>query len=171
MWRLLFNPEFGLLNFLLAKLGLPGLAWLSHPSTAMPSIMLVTVWFTIGGQMILFLAGLKNIPKTYYEAAEIDGSTPLHKFWYITFPLLRPTLLFILITSTIGSFQVFTQVYMLTEGGPAGSTDVAMYRIYSEAWYNLRMGYGATEAWTLCLVIFAFTALQFRFFNRELKYA
>jgi len=170
MWRLMFNPEFGMLNYLLSKLGIPGLSWLSHPSTAMPSIMMVTVWFSIGGQMILFLAGLKNIPKMYYEVAAIDGSNLLQKFWFITLPLLRPTLLFVLITSTIGSFQVFTQVYMLTEGGPAGSTDVAMYRIYTEAWYNLRMGYAATQAWMLCLVIFIFTLFQFRHFNRELKY-
>lgn len=171
MWRLIFNPEFGLLNYLLGIFGIPGLSWLSHPTTAMPSIMLISVWFSIGGQMILFLAGLKSIPKTYYEVADIDGAPSVHKFWYITLPLLRPTLLFVLITSTIGSFQVFTQVYMLTQGGPAGSTDVAMYRIFTEAWYNLRMGYGATQAWTLCLVIFVFTVLQFRLFSREIKYS
>jgi ABC-type sugar transport system permease subunit len=171
MWKLIFNPEFGLLNYLLSLVGLPGSAWLSHPTTAMPSIMLVTIWFAIGGQMILFLAGLKSIPKTYYEVADIDGTPALAKFWHITLPLLRPTLLFVLITSTIGSFQVFTQVYMLTQGGPAGSTDVAMYRLYTEAWYNLRMGYGATQALTLSVIIFIFTAFQFRFFSREIKYS
>lgn len=171
MWKLIFNPEFGLLNYLLSLVGLPGLSWLSHPATAMPSIMLVSIWFAIGGQMILFLAGLKSIPKTYYEVADIDGTPGFAKFWYITLPLLRPTLLFVLITSTIASFQVFTQVYMLTQGGPAGSTDVAMYRLYTEAWYNLRMGYGATQAFTLSVIIFLFTAFQFRFFSREIKYS
>ena len=169
MWREILNTEFGLINHVLRLFGIPAIAWLSSAATAMPSIMMITIWFSIGYQMILFLAGLGSIPMTYYEAADIDGASPWSKFCRITLPLLAPTLLFVIVTSTIGSFQVFTPVWLLTGGGPALSTDVALLRIYREAWENLRMGYASTQAWTLSIVIFVFTVFQFRLFRREVE--
>jgi ABC-type sugar transport system permease subunit len=120
--------------------GLPPLAWLSDPSTALFSIMLMSIWMGIGYQMVIFLAGLQNIPPEFYEAALTDGASAWQRFWKITLPLLKPTTFFILVTSMIGSFQVFAFVYVMTEGGPLHSTDVVVYHIYQNAWDDCHMG-------------------------------
>ncbi|MGD2151925.1 MAG: sugar ABC transporter permease, partial [Gemmatimonadales bacterium] len=122
----------------------------------------------IGFQMVIFLAGLQAIPNELYEAAMIDGAGAWRRFWNITLPMLKPTTFFVLVTSIIGSFQVFTFVYVMTEGGPLHATDVIVYHIYQNAWQFLRMGYASAMSWVLFAVIFMITLIQFRFLGRRM---
>jgi len=170
VWQWLYHPQFGLANFLLGKLGLGPYPWLTDPKTALLSIMIMTVWMGIGYQSIIFLAGLQGIPEHYYEAALIDGASVWQRFRYITFPLLLPTTFFVLVTSVIGSFQVFTSVYVMTGGGPARSTDVVVYHIYQSAWEYLRMGEASAMSWILFLIILVATYLQFKALGRRVEY-
>ena len=170
MWRWIYNPDFGILNYLLGFLGIPKLPWLTSPYMAMPAIMIMSIWMVMGQQMIIFLAGLQSIPPEYYDAAGVDGANAFQKFWYVTLPLLKPTTFFVLVTSVISSFQVFTPVYVLTQGGPVRSTDVAVYHIWQTAWQELRMGYAAAESWVLFGVILLFTLVEFRLLGKEIKY-
>jgi multiple sugar transport system permease protein len=136
--------------------------WLSDPAWAMPSIVLMTLWWTVGGPMVILLAGLKQIPQTYYEAAAIDGATGWRKLIYITLPLLRPVLLFVMVINVIGAFQVFGQTFIITGGGPENATRVLVQYIYETAFNHYRLGYGAAMSWLLFLVIAAFSILQFK---------
>lgn len=170
MWQWIYNKDFGVLNYFLSFLGLGPYGWLQSTKMALPSIMLMAIWLGLGSRMLLFLAGLQSIPEEYYEAAEVDGADAWNRFWHITLPLLAPTTFFVLVTSIIGSFQVFTPVYVLTGGGPAGSTDVAVHRIYFEAWQNLRFGYASAETWILFAILFVLTLIQFRYFGRRIQY-
>lgn len=136
--------------------------FLDTPNSAMTSIVVMTIWWTIGGPVLVLLAGLKQIPSHYYEAAAIDGATGWRAFWSITLPAMRPALLFTLVINIIGAFQVFGQPYMVTNGGPVLSTRVAMMYIYETAFANYRLGYGAAMSWLLFLVIAVFAILQFR---------
>ncbi|MEN3009346.1 sugar ABC transporter permease, partial [Pseudothermotoga sp.] len=129
VWRWILNKEFGILNYVLGFFGIPKIPWLTSPNTALRAIMLMTIWQSLGSQMIIFLAGLQSIPQAFYEAASIDGANAFQKFRFITIPLLKPTTVFVLVTSVIGSFQVFTPIYVLTQGGPLRSTDVVFYHI------------------------------------------
>jgi len=133
-----------------------------EPLFAMPSVVLMTLWWTVGGPSIILLAGLKQIPDTYYEAAAIDGATPWQRFRHITLPLLRPVLLFVVVMNVIGSFQVFGQTFVMTRGGPVFATRVLVQYIYETAFNFYRMGYGAAMSWLLFLVIAVFAFLQFR---------
>ncbi|NIA12278.1 MAG: ABC transporter permease subunit [Nitrospiraceae bacterium] len=170
MWRWIYNPDFGILNYLLSFLGIPKLPWLTSPYMAMPAIMIMSIWMVMGQNMIIFLAGLQSIPPEYHEAASVDGANGVQRFWYITLPLLKPTTFFVLVTSVIGSFQVFTPVYVLTQGGPLRSTDVAVYHIWQAAWQELRMGYAAAESWILFAVILVFTFVEFRLLGKGIRY-
>ncbi|HEW91467.1 MAG TPA: sugar ABC transporter permease [Thermotogaceae bacterium] len=170
IWQFMYNPEFGLLNVILSKLGLPQLNWLGDPKIALISVMIVSIWSQIGYQMVIFLAGLQGIPAYLYEAAKIDGSNKWQMFWKITLPLLRPTTLFVLITSVIGSFQVFTSIYIMTQGGPLRSTDVVVYHIYKNAWEYMKMGYASAMAWILTIIIFIATLLQIKFLGKDVSY-
>jgi len=170
MWRWIFHSEFGIMNYFLSLFGLPKLPWLASPYLAMPAIMIMSVWMIMGQQMIIFLAGLQSIPSEYHDAASVDGANAFQRFWYITLPLLKPTTFFVLVTSIIGSFQVFTPVYVLTEGGPLRSTDVAVFHIWQTAWQELRMGYAAAQAWILFAIILIFTVVQFRLLGKEIRY-
>jgi ABC-type sugar transport system permease subunit len=162
VWMWIYHPTFGAANFLLGLVGIAPLPWLNASSTAMVSVMIFSVWMSLGYQMVIFLAGLQGIPGELYEAARVDGASAWQNFRRITLPMLRPTTFFILVTSLIGSFQVFTTVYVMTGGGPVGSTDVIVYHIYQAAWEQLRMGYAAAMAWVLFALIMAATFLQFR---------
>ena len=167
MWRWFYNREFGLFNAMLgplaAKLGIDmPIGFLDTPNAAMLSIVVMSVWWSVGGPVLVLLAGLKQIPNHYYEAAAIDGAVGWRAFWNITFPLLRPALLFTVVVNIIGAFQVFGQPFMVTAGGPERSTYVAMQYIYETAFRNYRLGYGAAMSWLLFLVIAAFAILQFR---------
>lgn len=181
LWRWIYNTEIGLLNVYLGgvvgglrSIGLPlppftPLPWLSNPSWVMPSLAILTVWWTAGGNMVIYLAGLANIPTDYYEAASLDGATAWQKFWRITWPLLRPTTLFCLVFSVLGAFQVFGQSYVLftsvsggPESGPARSgLTVALY-MYLQGFRQYEIGYGAAIAYLLFGLVLVFTLVQFR---------
>ncbi|HET6567228.1 MAG TPA: sugar ABC transporter permease [Rhodothermales bacterium] len=165
IWRWIFDPNMGALNFLLEALGLPAVAWLNDRAGAMTALIAVGVWKTFGVNMILYAAGLTGIPDHYYEAAEMDGAGPWRRFWNITLPLLSPTTLFILVLSLISSFQVFDLVYVLTYGGPLGSTKVLVYYLYEQAFKFFDMGYASAVAYFLFAVLFIVTMTQIRFFK------
>lgn len=162
MWTWIFNPKFGIINYLLGLIGITGPAWLYDPNWAMPAIILTSVWKDTGFIMILFLSSLQSIPNEYYEAAALDGANNWAKFRYITLPLLSPTVFFTLIISLINSFQVFDQVWIMTEGGPAGATTVLVQQIVNNSFRYGRMGYAATLSWILFLIVFAVTIFQTR---------
>ena len=162
MWTWIFNPKFGIINYLLGLIGIIGPAWLYDPNWAMPAIILTSVWKDTGFIMILFLSSLQSIPNEYYEAAALDGANNWAKFRYITLPLLSPTVFFTLIISLINSFQVFDQVWIMTEGGPAGATTVLVQQIVNNSFRYGRMGYAATLSWVLFLIVFAVTIFQTR---------
>jgi len=170
IWKWLLNPSYGLVNYGLSLLGITGPAWLQDPAWAMPSIIITSVWKDIGFIMVMFLAGLQGIPETYYEAAEIDGAGPLRKFWNITLPLLAPTTFFAFVISLINSFQVFDQVLIMTNGGPAGSTTVLVQQIYNNAFRYYKMGYAAAISWILFLLVFVVTYIQIKLQKRWVDY-
>jgi len=160
LWVLIFNPESGIANYVLSSLGLPTYRWLVDPPLAKPAFILMSLW-GIGPTMVIFLAGLQGIPEYLYEAASIDGAGALRNFRHITIPMLTPTIFFNLIIGVIGSFQVFTNAYIMTGGGPANATLFYMLYVYRNAFQYLRMGYASTLAWFLFLVIALLTAVQF----------
>ena len=171
VWKWLLNDGYGLANRVLGAIGLGPVAWLSSPDIALVSLMVIGVWMVVGYQMVVFQAGLAAIPRVWYDAARVDGAGPWQRFRHITLPGLRHTLFFVLVTSVIGSFQVFGLVYVMTEGGPLGATDVAVYHIYREAWEFLRFGNAAAMSWVLFGVVFAATWLHFRFLERTSAHA
>ncbi len=162
LWMWIFNPKFGIVNYLLGLVGVQGPAWLFDPQWAMPAVIITSVWKDIGFVMVMFLAGLQGIPTEYYEAAAIDGAGGWQRFCHITLPLLSPTTFFALIISLINSFQVFDQVWIMTGGGPAGATSVLVEQIVKNAFSYSRMGYAAALSWVLFLLVFSATAFQMR---------
>lgn len=171
IWRWLFEPNYGLINHVIGWFGVSQVNWLNDPSMAMIALIIVGVWKTFGFNMILFSAGLQAIPEHYYEAAQIDGANKLSQFWNITIPLLSPTTFFIVIMSVIGSFQVFDAVYVLTSGGPFGSTKVMIFYIYENAFKFFNMGYASALAYALFAVIFILTLLQVKFLSKRVHYS
>ena len=167
VWQWMFHSEYGLFNAALGVGGLGPVPWLSSPRTALPALMLMAVWLVVGYQMVLFQAGLAAIPEDLYDAARMDGAGSWRRFVHVTLPGLRPTLFFVLVTSVIGSFQLFGAVYVMTEGGPLHATDVAVFHIYEEAWEYFRFGRAAAMSWILFALIFAVTWLQFRAVERR----
>lgn len=162
MWTWIFNPKYGIVNYLLGLIHITGPTWLYDPHWAMPAIILTSVWKDTGFIMVLFLSGLQAIPQDYYEAASLDGASAWNKLRFITLPLLSPTIFFTLIISLINSFQVFDQVWIMTQGGPAGSTSVLVEQIINNSFRYGRMGYAATLSWVLFLIIFLVTIFQTR---------
>lgn len=171
VWMWIYHPTFGAANALLALVGLGPFQWLNATETAMLSVIIFSIWLGLGYQMVIFLAGLQGIPDHLLDAARIDGATPWQRFWRVTFPLLKPTTFFILVTSLISSFQVFTSIYVMTAGGPVRSTDVIVYHIYQSAWEELRMGYASAMSWVLFVIIVIITWIQFRLLGREVDYS
>lgn len=167
VWKWMLNDDYGIVNGLLTAVGLPAVPWLTAPGVALLSLMALAVWMVLGYQMVLFQAGLTAIPRELYDAARIDGAGPWRRFLHVTLPGLRPTLFFVAVTSVIGSFQVFAIVFVMTEGGPLGATDVAVFHIYREAWRSLRFGSAAAMSWVLFALIFAATWLHFRVLERR----
>lgn len=166
LWRWLFNPKYGLVNYFLGLIGISGPAWLFDPAWAMPAIILTSVWKDIGFVMMILLAGLQEIPRQYREAASIDGAGPVRSFFSITIPLLSGTIFFVLTISLINSFQVFDQVWVMTQGGPAGATSVLVQQVYLNAARYGQMGYASSIALVLFFIILAVTALQMRLQKR-----
>ena len=171
VWKWLLSDRYGLVNRGLERAGLESVPWLTSPDTALVSLMLLGIWMVVGYQMVVFQAGLAAIPRDWYDAARVDGAGPWQRFRHVTLPGLRHTLFFVLVTSVIGSFQVFGLVYVMTEGGPLGATDVAVYHIYREAWEFLQFGNAAAMSWMLFAVVFAATWLHFRFLDARRAHA
>lgn len=169
LWLWIFNPEFGLANAALTAIGLPRLFWLQDPALAKAAFIIMSFW-TIGGQMVILLAGLKGIPRALYEAAEIDGAGRGASFRHITLPMLSPAIFFNLILAIIGAFQVFTQSYIITGGGPENATLFYVLYLYRMAFENFQMGYASAMAWVLFLIILCFTFVQFRLSDRWVFY-
>ena len=166
VWWWLYNPQFGLFNVLLRLVGIADQPWLMSSRTALTAIIIFSVWKTLGYNMIIYLAGLQSIPQEFYEAATIDGAGALGRFWRISVPLLAPTTTFLLIYNGILAFQVFDQVFVLTGGGPAGSTNVVVMEIYRQAFERYNMGYAAAEATVLFALILGVTVLQYVYSKR-----
>jgi multiple sugar transport system permease protein len=162
MWKYIFDERSGLLNFLIGLVGIPPQPWLGSVELALPSIIIVSVWIQMGYFMVIFIAGLQDIPREYYEAARIDGANRWQMFLRITLPLLKPTSLFVIVISLISSFQVFDQVWVMTKGGPARATQVTAVYIYQQAFQYLNLGYGSAVAFVLFIVILSFSLIQFR---------
>lgn len=160
IWKWLLNPQYGLVNFALGAIGIKGPGWLFDPAWAMTGVILTSVWKDIGFVTVIYLAGLQDIPEPLYEAAALDGATPWQQFWSITFPMLAPTTFFVTTISLISSFQVFDQVWIMTQGGPAGATSVMVELIYKNAFSYYKMGYASAISWVLFALIFAVTIAQ-----------
>ncbi|CAA9552733.1 MAG: ABC transporter, permease protein 1 (cluster 1, maltose/g3p/polyamine/iron) [uncultured Thermomicrobiales bacterium] len=172
IWKWVYNGDFGLFNYYLIKLHLidETLLWLSDQNLAMPAVIITSVWKSVGFAMVVYLAGLQAIPEEYYDAAKIDGATGWRRLRDITVPLLSTTTMFLVVVSVLGSFQVFTQIFVMTGGGPLGSTRTVVWYIYQTAFKNFDMGYAAALAFALFAMMFGFTLVQFRFLRREVEY-
>jgi ABC-type sugar transport system permease subunit len=171
VWQWMYHPDFGLINHLLIRVGLGPVNWLGDPKTALGAVMLVSVWMQLGYQLTVFLAGLRAIPQAYLDAARVDGANAWQRFWRVTFPLLWPVTLFVLVTGIVGAFQVFALVMVLTGGGPLGATDVIAYRIYRTAWELLQFGEASALALLLFALLFGATWAQVRLLDRRVEYA
>jgi multiple sugar transport system permease protein len=167
IWRWMYDPNFGLVNFFVEMLGFNPVNWLNEPTAAMFALIIMSVWKTFGINMVLFSAGLQGIPDSYYEAAELDGAGKFAKFWHITIPMLAPTTFFIMIMSMISSFQVFDLVYVLTSGGPLGSTKVLVFYVYEYAFKFFEMGYASAISYFLFALLFLLTMFQIKFMKSK----
>jgi multiple sugar transport system permease protein len=161
LWMWIFNSEFGLLNLLLNKLGVDKVLWLQNPNTALPALILMSLW-SLGGVMIIYLAGLNGIPEQLYEAASIDGAGSVTKFFRITLPMMTSVIFFNLILQIIGSFQVFTASYLMTQGGPNYATTFYVLYLFDNAFSYFEMGYASALAWVLFFIILMLSLLVFR---------
>jgi len=161
LWLYIFRPEGGLLNIFLSWFGIEGPNWLNSETWALPALILMS-WWTIGGQMVIYLAGLKAIPEVYYEAAEIDGVDQWQRFRFITLPMLSPTIFFNVVLAIIGALQVFDIGYVLTRGGPNDATLFYMINLFERAFQSVQLGYASALAWILFVVIMAITLLVIR---------
>jgi multiple sugar transport system permease protein len=168
LWKWLYNGDYGLFNYYLLKGHIVDhpLLWLSDKNLAMPAVILMTVWSSVGFSMVCYLAGLQAIPVELYESAKLDGAGPLRRLFHITIPMLRPTTIFLLVLGIIGSMQVFTQIYVMTSGGPVNKTTTMVYYMYQWAFRYFDMGYASTLAFALFVMLLAFTGLQLRLARR-----
>lgn len=167
IWAWIMNPALGPIGSIFRMLGLPELAFLGSTTQAMPSIALINIWQYTGNAALLIFAGLQTIPKEIYEAGAIDGASERRMFWSITLPLLRPVLVFVLVTTIIGSFQVFDTVAVTTTGGPAGSTRVILWYIFEYAFNRFQMGYATAVSVILFLILVVITIIQMRVLNAD----
>jgi multiple sugar transport system permease protein len=166
IWKWIYDPSYGILNYALGLFGVPPQGWLIDSRLAIWAIIVMTVWKSVGYYMVLFLVGLKDIPVDYYEAASIDGASAWQRLWQITVPLMRPMLLFNVVIATIFAYNVFAQVYVMTEGpqgSPANPVRVIVLDMYENGFRYLKMGYASAEAMVLLMIVFALTIFEFRF--------
>jgi multiple sugar transport system permease protein len=167
VWRFVLNPDLGLINMALAAIGIDGPNWLGNPALAMPSIIAMAAWRNLGFSMIVFIAGLQAVPRSLYEAAAIDGANRWASFRHVTLPLLRPTILFVVVISTIGYLQLFEEPFVMTDGGPLDRTlSVSMY-MFEQGFKFFHQGYAAAIAWVLFLIVGAIAFIQFRVLRSE----
>ena len=169
LWIWVLQPQFGLLNYFLGLVGIPGPQWLASPTWALPGFIVMSLWST-GATMIIFLAGLQGIPFELYEAAAMDGADKVRQFFAITIPMITPVILFNLVIQIINSFQVFTQAFIMTNGGPANATLFYVLLLYRVAFQYNQMGYASAMAWILFVIVLVLTALVFRSSGRWVHY-
>jgi len=162
VWKYMYHPQFGVLNYVLGKIGVGPIDWLGNPHWAMPAIILVAVWKNFGYNMLIFIAGLQSIPQELYEAAHLDGAGPWQRFRHVTLPMLAPTLVFVSVITMIGYFQLFAEPYVMTHGGPLRSTTSIVLLMYEEGFRWWRMGYAASLAFVLFAVVLVATLVQLR---------
>ena len=166
LWAWILQPRVGLVNSLLQMIGIQGPPWMGSYEWALPSLVIIALWSSIGGQrMIIFLAGLQGVPEELFDAAAIDGAGTWHKFWNITIPMISPIMLFNLVLGIIGALKVFAVAYVATKGGPAYSTWFMVFNIWNQAFKYNQMGYASALAWLFTVLILAFTFVQFRLSN------
>jgi multiple sugar transport system permease protein len=172
LWKWLYNADFGLINFLLAKIGIQGPEWLDSVAWAKPAIAIMGLWAGLGGfNTILYLAALQDVSRDLQDAASIDGANAWQRFLYVTWPSISPTTFFVFIMSVIGGFQGgFLQAFMMTGGGPAGATTTIDYYIYNKAYAWLKMGSASAIAWVLFIVVFVVTLINWRFGEEKVEY-
>jgi multiple sugar transport system permease protein len=169
VWKWFYNGDFGIFNFYLLKAGLidAPVSFLSDQNLAMPSVIAMTVWGGVGFSMVVYLAGLQSIPEELYEAAKVDGAGPWARLRHITIPMLRPTTLFLAVIGIIFAFQQFTQVFIMTRGGPVDKTTTMLFYIYESAFQFFEMGYASALAFTLFLMLLVFSVLQMRLYRQQ----
>jgi len=170
VWAWIFHPVYGLLNYVLSLISIGPIPWLATPTTARLAVITVVLHWTIGSAIIIYLSALSSIPKGLYEAAEIDGAGSWHKFAKITIPLVSPTTVFLLVTNTIGVFQIWKAIFLMTSGGPAYTTTSIVYRVYRLGFLYYRFGQASAHAVVLLVVIFVISFLQFKYLNKKLEY-
>jgi multiple sugar transport system permease protein len=165
VWKYLFDPGSGFVNVILRSMGLSAPAWLASTIWAMPAVILVGVWKRLGFNMVIYLAGLQSVPREYYEAADVDGAGVWARFRYITVPLLAPITLLLVIMSIIDAFLIFDQVFIMTGGGPLGTTDVIGFFLYRHAFRYFEMGTASAVGWVMFTIIFVITLMQWKLFG------
>lgn len=170
IWMWILNGDFGILNQALELIGLNGPQWLTDTRIVIISIAMLSIWWQVGYNMVIFLAGLQGVSNTYYEAADIDGASGFQKFWHITLPMISPTTFFVTIMSIIGSFQMFDQAFVITNGGPAKASYTMVFHIYENAFKRFNMGEASAIAMILFVIILIFTLIQFRASRRWVHY-
>jgi multiple sugar transport system permease protein len=170
IWSWILNTHFGIVNYALSRLGLPAVPWLESTTWALPSLVLMSLWTIGGSRMLIFLAGLQGIPEELLEAAALDGASAWARLLHITLPLLAPVVFFNFLLAVIGSFQVFTPAYVVTNGGPADSTLVYVLYLFRNAFQYFRMGYASGMAWLMLVFLLGFARLQFRLMHGWIHY-
>ncbi|HEX9495175.1 MAG TPA: sugar ABC transporter permease [Candidatus Limnocylindria bacterium] len=170
IWLLLFNPSIGILNYVLSKIAISGPEWLIQPNTAIIAVAITSIWLVLGTNVIVLLAGLQSVPEEIYEAAHLDGAKGVRLFTRITVPMVSPSLFFLLVVDTVAVLQAFTQIHLLTRGGPVDATRVLVYSIYLDAFQNFQFGYASAQAVVLFLLVLTLTLLQFRFVESRVHY-
>jgi multiple sugar transport system permease protein len=166
VWRYLYHPQYGFLNYALGAVGIHPIDWLGDPRWAMPAIILLAVWKNFGYNMLIFIAGLQAVPEDLYEAAALDGAGAVRQFWHVTLPNLAPTFFFVGVVTMIGYFQLFAEPYVMTTGGPLGATTSLVLFMYEEGFRWWRLGVAASIAFLLFLIILVWTAIQLRLERR-----
>ncbi|MEW5815298.1 MAG: sugar ABC transporter permease, partial [Spirochaetota bacterium] len=170
VWKIMYHTDNGLINSLLRTFKLPAQPWLTSPRLALFSIILIGVWKEVGFSMLVLLGGLKNIPNDLYEAADLDGVTAWKTFWLITLPLLRRVLLFVVVLSTINAFKIFIPIYVITDGGPANSTQTLVFYVFQNAFRYFKLGYASALSFLLLALVLVLIAAQFRLLRSDLEY-
>ncbi|MBD3948565.1 sugar ABC transporter permease [Tuanshanicoccus lijuaniae] len=168
LWQWAYNGDFGLVNQVLDIFGIDGPNWLQNTNTVKPAIIIMTIWKGLGYSMLLYLAAIQSVPKTFYEAAELDGASVFQKFRFITWPMVKPVTFFLVVTNIIGGSQIFTEINIMTPtGGPRYGSATIVWYIWQKAFKNWQMGYASSMALVLAVIVFAVTALQFYINNKK----
>ena len=172
IWKWVYQGDYGLLNYYLLELGIikEKIFWLADPNLALPALIIMGIWTGTGAPMVIYLAGLQSIPEEMYDAAKVDGASAWQRLLYITVPLLKPTTFFLVVTHVIGTFQIFTEIYVMTNGGPLNRTTTIGYYLYVNAFKQFDMGYATAMAFVLFAMIFIFTLIQWKYTRGDVEY-